>query len=89
MFDETVKGRIKMLIYPIQFEKDPLDGLERVFKTVLAPQSMKLPLSDYAETIKVALESSEDLSSLIAKNHSEESIRRYLGKLLERIQRSN
>jgi hypothetical protein len=50
---------------------------------------MKLPLSDYAETIKVALESSEDLSSLIAKNHSEESIRRYLGKLLERIQRSN
>ena len=86
MFDEKTRGRIKALIYPIQFEKDPIDGMERVFKTVLAPNIMNVPLSDYAETIKVALESSEQLSSLIAKNHSEPTIRRYLVKLLQRIE---
>ena len=86
MFDEKTRARIKALIYPIQFEKDPIDGMERVFKTVLAPNIMNVPLSDYAETIKVALESSEQLSSLIAKNHSEPTIRRYLVKLLQRIE---
>ena len=88
MLDDKSRSRIRMLIYPIQFEKDPCDGLERVFKTVLAPSSIKVPLSEYANSIKVALESSEQLSALIAKNHSEPAIRRYLVKLLQRIEQT-
>lgn len=86
MFDDKTRGRIRTVIYPIQFEKDPVDGMERVFKTVLAPNIMNVPLSDYADSIRIALESSEELSTLIAKNHSEPTIRRYLVKLLQRIE---
>jgi hypothetical protein len=89
MLDDKVKSCIRMLIYPIQFEKEPVDGMERVFRTVLAPDSVKIPISDYVDSIKIALESSEELSTLIARNHSEAAIRRYLVKLLQRLEQTS
>lgn len=86
MFDEKTRSRLKTVLYAVQFERDPLDGMERVFKTVLAPNILNVPMSEYADSIRTGLESSEQLSTLIAKNHSEPTIRRYLVKLLQKIE---
>jgi len=32
--DNTHKGHLRVLIYPIQFERNPVDGIDRVLKQI-------------------------------------------------------
>lgn len=84
--DNQTKGVLRMLIYPIQFEANPIDGINRVFNYKILPGLTDTP-QHYLDAIDAALESSEELSLLIPQSHSEEAIRNYLFAVGERLRK--
>jgi hypothetical protein len=79
MIDENTKGTMRLLIYPVQFEKDPKDGIGRVIEFVVRDKI--LSPAEFIAAIKSALNSTEELSTLIPHPHSESIIRDYLREL--------
>lgn len=76
---------LRMLLYPIQFDSYPLQGIDRVLaRDVLASHSQLWP-SDVAAAIDAGLASRVRLSELIPMNHSEEVIRNYLSIMRTRL----
>jgi hypothetical protein len=84
-FDLRGAAVLRMLIYPIQFEADPLNGIDRVVAQVFADHS-RLPLHDVIAAIDAGLTSSAKLSELIPQSHSEVVIRRFLSALRMRLE---
>jgi hypothetical protein len=79
MVDDNTKGTMRLLIYPVQFEKDPKNGIERVVEFVIEDKT--LSREGFITAIKSALDSTEELSTLIPQPHSESIIRDYLREL--------
>jgi hypothetical protein len=79
-------GHIRAVIYVIQFERNPLDGLDRVLRQVVQAGALSATPNQYLLSIRKALASETLLSELIPQGHSEETIRRYLTELEHRIQ---
>jgi hypothetical protein len=78
--DDRSKALIWALLYPIQFEKDPRRGIERVMLHVVAKRAPSVSLDDYVRVIAAGLESDESLSALIPHSHNEETVREYLAE---------
>lgn len=85
MFGDRQRGLISGLIYPIQFDRDPVDGIDRVLDVVVTRRALDAGPADYAAAIDGALNSAELLSGLIPQPHPEPVIRTYLGKLRKRL----
>ncbi len=81
MIDNNTKGLIRYLIYPVQFEKDPNNGIERVVGFVIEDEAVGVSREKYIAAIKSALNSTEELSTLIPQPHSDLKIREYLREL--------
>ncbi len=81
MIDEDTKALIRALIYPVQFEQDPKNGIERVVELVIQDKMMGVSREKYIAAIKSALISTEELSTLIPQPHSDAKIRDYLREL--------
>jgi len=79
--DNIHKGRLRVLIYPIQFEKNPVDGIDRVMLQISGENP-----AEYVAAVDAGLQSDELLSELIPQPHSESVIRAYLAELRELIQ---
>lgn len=85
MLDQRSKSLVRALIYPIQFDRSPVDGVERVLKLVVEAGALGATRLEYLASTKAALASSEKLSKLIPQGHSEKAIRRYLTKIQQRL----
>ena len=85
MFRNDQKGLIRALIYPIQFARDPIDGIDHVLKIIVDERALGASRSDYADAVDAALISDEALSQLIPQPHSEATIRAYLSALRTRL----
>jgi hypothetical protein len=85
MFANDQKGLIRGLIYPIQFSRDPVDGVDHVLKVVVDRRAMGASRGDYAAAVDAALSSDEPLSLLIPQPHSEAVIRAFLAELQRRF----
>ena len=79
-------GILRMLIYPIQFEADPLKGLDRVVAQVVFAEHLRLPLPDVIAAIDAGLASHAKLSQLIPQSHSEGVIRGFLSAMRMRLE---
>jgi hypothetical protein len=75
-----------MLIYPIQFEADPLNGIDRVIAQVVFAGHSRLLLPDVIAAIDAGLASDAKLSELIPQSHSEVAIRGFLSALRTRLE---
>ena len=64
-FDAPAAVILRMLIYPIQFEADPLNGIDRVITQVVYAEHLKLSLPDVIAAIDAGLASHAILSELI------------------------
>ena len=82
----TWKGHIRAVLYGVQFEKNPLDGLDRVMQRVVQAGALAAPPERYLASIQTALAGETPLAELIPQPHSEETVRRYLRALEHRIQ---
>src|ERR1039458_7819248 len=80
-FDLQRAAILRMLIYPIQFEADPLNGINRVLAQVVLANHSRLPLPDVIAAIDAGLASDAKLSELIPQSHSEAVIRGFLSAL--------
>jgi hypothetical protein len=85
-FDLRGAAILRMLIYPIQFEADPLNGIDRVVAQVVFADHSRLPLPDVIAAIDAGLASDAKLSGLIPQSHSEVVIRRFLSALRMRLE---
>jgi len=80
-------GLICALLYVVQFDADPRDGIDRVLNTVIDAQCLDATPMDYLRAVHEALESKEALADLIPQHHPEHVIRRYLADLGAAIER--
>jgi hypothetical protein len=86
MLDNKHKSILRILIYPVQFDKNPTDSVDRVLKYVIRAKDTNTPPEEYLAAIQAGLESDERLSELIPQNHTESSIRTYLAEMQKRLQ---
>jgi hypothetical protein len=84
--DVRKAGILRMLIYPIQFDTEPVQGIERVLQGVVFASHSNLKVRDVIAAIDAGLASNAKLSELIPQGHSEEVIRGFLSALRKRIE---
>ena len=85
-FDLRAAAILRMLIYPIQFEEDPLNGIDHVVAQVVFADHLKLSLTDVIAAIDAGLASQASLSELIPQRHSEAVIRGFLSAMHMRLE---
>lgn len=79
-------GLIRALIYPVQFDENPLEAVDRVIDMVIRARSLDATPEEYRAGIREALTSADRLSDLIPQDHSDDVIRRYLAEVARRIE---
>lgn len=86
----TREHLLQALLYPVLFEQEPLDGVERALTMVVGAQALDATRAEYLEAVRTALNSSGDLSAefayFLAVPHSDQTIRRYLAEIERRIE---
>jgi hypothetical protein len=83
---DTSAGLLRALIYPVQFERDPVDGIERVLEMVIGARALGASPAEYRAAVREALESDAPLAELIPQPHSEVVIRGYLAEVARRLE---
>lgn len=78
-------GLIAGLLYPVIFERDPMDGVSRALEVVVAARAMKASPEDFLAAVRAGLASATELAKLLPQPHSEESVRRYLVEIERRL----
>jgi len=76
---------IRALIYCVQFDDDPTQSVDHALQSVIDKGALGLDRSAYREAIVTALTSGEPLARVIPQDHSEETVRRYLEMLRDRL----
>jgi hypothetical protein len=79
-------GLIRALMYPVQFDENPLEAVDRVIGTVIRARFLDASPEEYRAGIREALTSADRLSDLIPQDHSDQVIRRYLAEVARRIE---
>ena len=77
---------LRMLIYPVQFEANPSDGIDHVIAQVVFADHLKLSVPEVLAAIDAGLASDSKLSELIPQSHSEAVIRGFLSALRARLE---
>lgn len=77
--------RIRALLYPIQFDPEPVEGIDRVLATVVDAHALGASPADYLEAIASALASDEDLGRLLPAQLSDATVRQFLREVERRI----
>lgn len=72
------------LIYPIQFEADPIQATDRILELVRTG-ALGASSALYLASVRMALSSHICLASLIPQDHPEAAIRRFLAELEPRL----
>jgi hypothetical protein len=86
MPDDLQRGLLRGLIYPIQFDQDPITGVNRVLEQVVRSRAMNAGAADYLAAVQAGLRSEEKLSELIPQGHTESVIRAYLAAIEKRLE---
>lgn len=85
MFDNRSKGLIRGLVYPVQFERNPVDGVDHAIEVVVRRRALNASAEQYIAAIDAGLQSEEQLSLLIPQPHAEAVIRAYLAAVRQRL----
>ena len=76
---------IRALIYPVQFEPEPLRGIDRVLELVVGRSALDASPAVYLAAVRAALASNVRLAELIPQDHSETAIRELLTEVERRL----
>jgi imidazolonepropionase-like amidohydrolase len=79
-----------LLLYPIIFENNPMDGVERTLMVTVDTRALDATPKEYLAAVREAIKTKEKLSEkyafLLRGAFSEEVIRQYLAELERRLQ---
>jgi hypothetical protein len=73
------------LIYPIQFDADPLLSVDRVMECVVARSALGGSPAMYLHAVRKALASQDRIATLIPQDHPESVIRGFLAEVERRL----
>ena len=76
---------VRALLYSVQFERDPLDGIDRVLERVVRRGALGFSPENYLENVRAALASDASLASLLPQPHAEPVVRHYLREFEQRL----
>ena len=79
------KPYVRALIYPIQFDPDPIQGIDRVLEFVVQRGALGASTARYLASVRKALASRSHLAKLIPQDHPEATIRQFLLELEHRL----
>lgn len=79
------RGRIAGLLYPIIFETNPLEAVDRTMAMVVDAGGMESSPEEFLAAIQAGLASRERLSELLPQPHGESAVREYLAAMAARI----
>lgn len=83
---DNEKGLIRVVVYPIMFEPDPVTVLDRVLNHVVFRSDDKARDADeMLAAIEAGLAGQEKLAELLPQDHPEATIRRYLAEAARRL----
>lgn len=89
-FSQMDQSILRALIYPVQFERQPVDGVDRVVSHVGKNGILKeYSPAEVAAAIKRGLSSDAALADLLPQSHPEDAIRAFLSELSGRLQDEN
>jgi uncharacterized RDD family membrane protein YckC len=77
-------GYLRMLIYPVQFDPNPSESVERAF-TIISRDAPQFIPDKFIRAIDLGLQSNVTLSELIPQDHPEAVIREYLTAMRARL----
>jgi hypothetical protein len=77
---------LRMLIYPIQFDPEPVNGIDRVIKVVVFAEHLNLRVPEVIAAIDAGLANEKKLAELVPQHHSEGVIRGFLAALRTRLE---
>jgi hypothetical protein len=80
------KPFVRQVLYPVQFENVPMDGIDRVFQQVIDAPKNSHDHGQYLEAIQGALESKEPVGRMFGMDHPEPSVRQFLEAVKTRLQ---
>ena len=83
--DIRTKGVLRRLIYPVQFDVNPVNGVDRIIRLVVMRSSDEIPPQEYIDAIDAGLASDDLLSDLIPQDHPEALIRDYLDAMRKQL----
>jgi hypothetical protein len=81
MLDDRTKMLLRALLYPVQFEAKPENGIDRVVRSVILRSALNASPMEYQSAIVTALDSTDKLSEIIPQDHNERTTRNYLNEL--------
>jgi uncharacterized RDD family membrane protein YckC len=79
-------GYLRMLIYPVQFDPNPSESVERAFIIMSRDAPQFIP-DKFIRAIDLGLQSDAKLSELIPQDHPEAVIREYLTAMRARLKK--
>jgi hypothetical protein len=79
------RGHVRALLYVVQFERDPADGVARAIEQVVRRRALDAGPEEYLASVRAALASDEELAALIPQPHPEDAVRRFLGLVEQRL----
>jgi hypothetical protein len=82
------QGNIRAMLYGVQFEKDPLNGIDRIMRRVVYGGALGCTPQQYLEAIETALASNVMLSELLPQDHPEATVRAFLSEIRNRLTQS-
>jgi hypothetical protein len=85
MIDSRSRTLLRALIYPVQFDADPLGAVDRVLSQVIKSAALDASVEEYRQAVDAGLESTGSVAELIPQPHSESEIRAYLLAMHDRL----
>jgi hypothetical protein len=85
MTDSRSKSLLRALIYPVQFDADPLSAIDRVLSQVIETSALDATIEEYRQAVDAGLGSTGSVAELIPQPHSESEIRAYLLAMHDRL----
>lgn len=79
------KAYLRTLIYPAQFERDPLNAVGRVLDQIRAGEGLESAPGEIAAIVERGLASDAALADLIPQDHPEDVIRAFLSEVARRL----
>jgi hypothetical protein len=85
MTDSRSKSLLRALIYPVQFDANPVSAIDRVFRQVVERAALNGSVEEYRQAVDAGLGSTASVAELIPQSHSESEIRAYLLAMHDRL----
>jgi len=85
LFDDRRQGLIRVLLYPVMFEKNPLNAIDRVLKMVADQKPLNATPAAYLSAIRAALATETSLANIVPQGPPDQDIRRFLSELAHRL----